>query len=379
MRVRRLFPAAVILSGVAAVLVPALPGRDGVRAKLVAQELQEPAPAPIAGMLVSPDGPGRARLGLFLNPFCAPSDPTAECDSSPVVISVVEGGPADRAGVRARDTIVALDGVSLATAEGRSSLQSLVSGQPVRLSLAGPEGRRELDVVPEVRTPSRTMRFEWRSPAPDGGMEHVQVYRFPAPEFIEELEIRLDSLEVGEAGRAFVLIEPDAEGGLNVEIADHDSLLVRSRAPAPDGKPRAAWVVQGKGLARRLESVRHRTLEIARVQLDSLARMHRDAVWTFTPEDTHGRVAGAEFREMTPELAEYFDGQSDGLLVLRVIPDTPAGRLGLRGGDVVVEVNGRSVPSSADFRREVQEGQDAGIKVKWIRKGLVQEGLLTLH
>jgi S1-C subfamily serine protease len=82
---------------------------------------------------------------------------------------------------------------------------------------------------------------------------------------------------------------------------------------------------------------------------------------------------------MTPELAEYFDGQSEGLLVLRVIPDTPAGRLGLRGGDVVVEVNGRSVPSSADFRREIQESRDTGVVVKWIRKGILEEGLLTIH
>jgi hypothetical protein len=223
------------------------------------------------------------------------------------------------------------------------------------------------------------MRFEWRSPAPDGDVERVQVYRFPAPELIEELELRLDSLEVGDGGRAFVLIEPDSEGRLNVKIADQDSLLVRSRTPAPDGKPRAAWIVQGEGLARRLESVRNRTLEIARVQLDSLARMRRGAVWTFTPEDRHGRVAGAELREMTPELAEYFDGQSEGLLVLRVIPGTPAGRLGLRGGDVVVEVNGRSVPSSADFRREIQDSHDAGVIVKWIRKGTLEEGLLTVH
>ncbi|MCL7965413.1 MAG: PDZ domain-containing protein [marine benthic group bacterium] len=379
MRARRLLLSAVTLSGVALLSVPVSPSGEAAGSHLVAQEHRVPARAPVVGVTVSPDAPGRARIGVFLDPFCAPADSTAECDRSPVVVSVVEGGPADRAGVRARDTIVALNGVPLSTSDGRKSLQSLAAGEPVRLSLAGPQGRRELEVMPEVRAPSRTMRFEWRSPAPDGGVERVQVFRFPAPEFTEELEIRLDSLEVGEAGRAFVLIEPDAEGRLNVEIADQDSLLVRSRVPAPDGEPRAAWVVQGKGLARRLEAVRDRTLEVARVQLDSLARMHRGAVWTFTPDGGQGRIAGAELREMTPELAEYFDGQSDGLLVLRVIPDTPAGRLGLRGGDVVVEVNGHSVPSSADFRREVHEGQDTGIVVKWVRKGILQEGLLKIR
>ncbi|MEJ2482454.1 MAG: PDZ domain-containing protein, partial [Gemmatimonadota bacterium] len=345
---------------------------------LAAQESREPATAPVSSATVAGDGSGRARLGLFLDSLCPPADPAAECDRSPVVVSVVEDGPADRAGVRARDTLVALDGISLSSAEGRSRLRSLEAGEPVRLSLAGREGRRDVNVVPEVRAPSRTMRFEWKSPAPDGGVEHVKVFRFPAPEAHEELEIRLDSLDAGEEGQAFVLIEPDDAGGLSVEIADEDSIRVRSLDPSPDGEPRAAWVVQGRGLARRLEAVRDRTLRVARVQLDSLARMHRGAVWTVPPDGGHGRVAGAELRAMTPELAEYFGGRAEGLLVLRVIPDTPAGRLGIRGGDVVVEVNGRSVSSIDDFRRAIHEGRDDGISVKWIRKGTRQEGLLTI-
>jgi membrane-associated protease RseP (regulator of RpoE activity) len=370
---------ATILSGFALFVAPAIPAGLDPFSDLVAQESGEPVPAPASGVVVSGEGPGRARLGLFLDPLCSPADPMAECERSPVVVSVVEDGPAARAGVRARDTLVALNGVSLSSAEGRTALQSLEAGEPVRLSLAGPAGRREVSVVPEVRAPSRTMHFEWKSPDPDGGVEQVQVFRFPAPEAIEELEIRLDSLHAGEGGQAFVLIEPDDEGGLSVEIADHDSILVRSRVPSADGEPRAAWVVQGRGLARRLEAVRARTLQMARIQLDSLARMHRGAVWTVRPEGGHGRVAGAELREMTPELAEYFDGQAEGLLVLRVIPDTPAGRLGLRGGDVIVEVNGRPVPSSDDFRREIQEGRDGGVSVKWIRKGDRQQGLLTIR
>jgi hypothetical protein len=368
-----------VVGGLALLLAPGLSGRAGSHPELLAQETRERVPAPTSGAFVAPDGLARARLGVFLDPFCAPADPTAECGRLPVVVSVVEGGPADRAGVRARDTLVALNGVSLSTAEGKNSLQTLEAGESVLLSLAGPEGRREVSVVPEIRGPSRTMRFEWKTPAPDGGTDRVQVFRFPTPEIIEELEIRLDSLEVGEPGRAFVLIEPDEAGGVKVEIADQDSLLVRSRAPAPDGEARGAWVVQGQGLARRLEAMRDRTLQLARVQLDSLARMNRGAIWTVEPDGGLGRVAGAELREMTPELAEYFEGQAEGLLILRVIPDTPAGRLGLRGGDVVVEVNGRPVASSSDFRREIHRAHEGAAVVKWIRKGTPQEGTLSLR
>jgi S1-C subfamily serine protease len=107
--------------------------------------------------------------------------------------------------------------------------------------------------------------------------------------------------------------------------------------------------------------------------------MNRGAIWTVEPDGGLGRVAGAELREMTPELAEYFEGQAEGLLILRVIPDTPAGRLGLRGGDVVVEINGRPVQSSSDFRREIHRAQEGAAVVKWIRKGTPKEGTLSLR
>jgi S1-C subfamily serine protease len=46
---------------------------------------------------------------------------------------------------------------------------------------------------------------------------------------------------------------------------------------------------------------------------------------------------------------------------------------------VIVEVNGRPVHASDDFRREIQEGRDGGVNVKWIRKGDRQQGLLTIR
>ena len=320
--------------------------------------------------------PERARLGLFLNSLCQPAQADPECERVPVVVSVVEGGPAYRAGVRERDTLLALDGRSLSTSEGRRSLQSLKAGQPVLLSLAGPEGRRELEVTPELRAQGRTLQLGWWSAVPEGSDGEVRVFRYSGPGHARELLSRLDSLQVRAEGEAFVLIRPDPEVRLRIEVADSDSLFARPYVPAPDGEQATGWVVESRELASRLETVRDRTLHIARTQLDSLARLQAGVVRAPAPELGRGRVAGAEFREMTPELAEYFHGQEDGLLVLRVIPGTPAGRLGLRGGDIVVEVIGRPVRTDMEFRREIAAASDEPAKVKWVRKGIVDEGVL---
>jgi membrane-associated protease RseP (regulator of RpoE activity) len=292
------------------------------------------------------------------------------------VVSVVEDGPAFRAGVEARDTLIAVDGKSLATTEGRSALQDLSAGKPVLLSLAGPSGRREVSVTPEVRSDAGTMRFQWSVPAPDGAEEGVQVFRFPAPKVVEELEIRLDSIQGAGAGSSFVLIEPDSAGGLQVKVGDSKSLKFRARAPDSGSESEGAWIVRSPDLAQRLETVRDRTLEVARLQLDSLARLHEGVVLAPMPEFGRGRVAGAELRQMTPELAEYFEGREQGLLVLRVIPDTPASRLGLRGGDVVIEANGTPLGTSGELREQILRGADRGTTVKWIRKGTEMSGIL---
>jgi C-terminal processing protease CtpA/Prc len=71
---------------------------------------------------------------------------------APIVAAVLQGGPAEKAGVFAGDTLVALDGFSLTGNVPDSVWTSLRAGRPVRLGLR--RGRLvELVVVP------RTVRF----------------------------------------------------------------------------------------------------------------------------------------------------------------------------------------------------------------------------
>ncbi len=370
--------------------------------------------APLAGRLewvydLAPQET-RARIGLFLETACDPG-PAEACNVAPVVRAVAPGGPAERAGIRSGDTLVALNGRSLATPEGRSALQAFEPGRQVRLTVTGEGGRREIRVTPEVRAPSGVVTLRGSPPAP--GASGVRVFSFRSPEGTEEFTVRLDSLSRDE--ESVVVFRANEAGSLEVELAKPEpSVAGREPAVPGAGVPSRGYVVESADLAKRLQRARASALEVARIRLDSLVKLRGEVrigpedepaqrVWTFRGTPVEGeegtgaatwtllpappelepllaanpRLAGAEFLELTPELAEYFEGVKGGLLVLRVIPGTPAGRLGLRGGDVVVEANGRAVRSVEALRDAFQTAVEDSIRVRWVRKGKPSTGQLA--
>jgi C-terminal processing protease CtpA/Prc len=109
----------------------------------------------------------------------------------------------------------------------------------------------------------------------------------------------------------------------------------------------------------------------ARAAGDIAARDGRD-FFLFRTEDALASsvrgVAGAELVTLEPELAEYFEGAGEGLLVVRVAPGTAAHRSGLRPGDVITAAAGRAVPSPAALRAIVT-GTDAAVDLAVVRQG----------
>ena len=70
---------------------------------------------------------------------------------------------------------------------------------------------------------------------------------------------------------------------------------------------------------------------------------------------TRGRL-GVSVQEVTPELAEYF-GVKSGVLVASVVPDSPAAKAGLKAGDVITVVNGKSVGSPRELVQALPAGE----------------------
>jgi serine protease Do len=71
-------------------------------------------------------------------------------------------------------------------------------------------------------------------------------------------------------------------------------------------------------------------------------------------------TAGVRVESLTPQLREYFGVKGEvGVLVSNVQADSAASKAGLRAGDVVISVAGRTVSSPADFTREFRTGSGA--------------------
>jgi membrane-associated protease RseP (regulator of RpoE activity) len=361
----------------------------------------------------------KARIGVLLEEVCE-ATPTADavCDTPPVVTSVVVNGPADQAGVHARDTLLTVNGMDVTRADGRTLLLGLEAGVPVELQLGREGGRTTIDVTPELRAtePYVEVRTFFGPPEElaEGARSRVRVVRIPSVRTrLDEVEVRLDSMQA--LGDDFVFFQQDTDGHFNIEVGDRDNAHVilqrmREHEAWPDGTGVSVW--ENEELAHRLALVRDSSFQSARVRLDSLVRLRGqfqvlkggslgfslsvtseadpDGEWAYyvrpraVPSQLRTlllsdlRIGGAEFRQLSRDLAEYFDGVDEGLLVLRVLRDTPAERMGLKDGDVVVEANGHKCNSIKVLRDAVNgAGSGRAVEVKWIRKGQTHVGNLN--
>lgn len=70
----------------------------------------------------------------------------------------------------------------------------------------------------------------------------------------------------------------------------------------------------------------------------------------------HHGYLGIGISDVTPENSKFFDlKDNSGALVSQVTPDSPAGRAGMKQGDVITDVNGEKVTSATDLQMAVSE------------------------
>ena len=81
------------------------------------------------------------------------------------------------------------------------------------------------------------------------------------------------------------------------------------------------------------------------------------------------RYLGAELEPVEGQLAEYF-AVDEGVLVRSVEADTPGKRAGLRAGDVITSVDGKSIDSPSELREKIQQADPAKeVEMTVTRKG----------
>lgn len=113
---------------------------------------------------------------------------------------------------------------------------------------------------------------------------------------------------------------------------------------------------------------------------EHLEEMDLDFDFDFDSDDEHhgphffmgSRRAklGVQLIEPTPELREHYGSSADeGILVSRVLPDTPAEEAGLRAGDLIVAIDGEPVEDTGDLRRGMRDKDGETIDIDVIRDG----------
>lgn len=318
------------------------------------------------------------------------------CQPQVLVDAVVQGAPADRAGLRPGDAIVALNGEPVAGGQLQWLTGRLSPGDSLRLRVARGGDVRDLLAVADdrpdrpptvLRTDPQDIEFYSRSGAP--------VVTFSGDTLIAR------NLDAGTYGRSrprgvWVVDENgrtdyrrlDSRQGtferrVNRLLVCVDSLSTTRLQPSVATRTITLQAIQERAdslrrliAARALSQAESRPLEIiVRPSQADTVHVVREAPFTavFGFDDqvvfANRGIAGAEMVEMEPELAAYFRNAREGILVLSVAEGTPAHRAGLEPGDVIVAGDGRRLESLQEVRRLFTLPDASPVELRVVRHG----------
>ncbi len=75
---------------------------------------------------------------------------------------------------------------------------------------------------------------------------------------------------------------------------------------------------------------------------------------------------GVYYNEISEEIARYFNLQdTNGVIIVEVIPNSPAAKAGLRSYDVIRKVGEKTITGTEDFQKAIQE-LEPGEKVMFV-------------
>ncbi len=89
---------------------------------------------------------------------------------------------------------------------------------------------------------------------------------------------------------------------------------------------------------------------------------------------------GVQTIDLTPELREHFRVSKDaGVLVGKVVPDSPAAKAGLRVGDIITAVDGSAVESPGGLSRSVRNRKKGdALRIDYTRNGANATAVATV-
>lgn len=84
----------------------------------------------------------------------------------------------------------------------------------------------------------------------------------------------------------------------------------------------------------------------------------------------HKKTLGISVQNLTPELARRLRSNSDsGVVVTRVEPGSPAADAGIQTGDIIREVNRKSVKDAEDLIQKIEQAKDQNNILLLVQRG----------
>ncbi len=310
--------------------------------------------------------------------FWESSDAEKDCELVIDISEVQEGGPAERGGLMPGDRMIAINGQDLTFMTWDPLRTSIRAGTPVSIDVMREDARHFARVTPEIRT-SSVESGRWVGPR--------RRPRTVSAERKSVFVVTLTPLDRREGGAAFAITVRDTEdedvafepaalrvtGGQLRLVPLSDEVFVELpslrreimgslRGITSSSYERATNAVQVvENIRSRLPSdvdLRERLTRIAQVGLEEVR-----LATTFNRS-----WAGALFQPASRELASAVDAERAGLLVVRVIANTPAARLGLREGDIVFEAGDTPIREVGELQWAIESASGA-VEIRWMRKG----------
>src|SRR5690606_2810562 len=329
-----------------------------------AQARQQPPPRPAAAQAVVRPAGGWLGVGVNTRVIVTAGTPREH-----VVIAQVEpGSPAARAGLRPGDAVLQLNGEPAVVDAFQSLPFTLAPGDTVTL-LVRREDRDQRIVVVAGQRPGRYM-LTWVVPADT--LKRLTIELMDSARAAALATVRRHRATADTLTRQYRAYAAAVEAFGRAQVAMQDSIArLQLRLAEGDRRLRLVWPAQPDSLSvywfhDRADSMQAEFWRHA----GGLAVRAPDVQFIHVLGERG--VAGAEFVELNPGLAQYFAGVTDGLLTVRVAPATPAARAQLEPGDVVVSVGGRPVQSVGELRIALLNA--AGSKPQEVRLEVVRKG-----
>jgi S1-C subfamily serine protease len=272
-----------------------------------------------------------------------------ESDSDLIVLDVTPGTPAAEAGLSPGDQVLLIDGK--------------------------PAGLPQLDMLASTLRPGRAVALQIRRGAEERAIAIVAApwpctprvpHQLPSMESmlatLAQLEAQFDGTE-----RSFTFRVD------TIRLRQEAARVRLERIGQAMGDTINAWRVAGRG-----ERSNNPTRYYAGVPENTQRRVIVRGIGDTEIIQFHAgsaieigsrSVAGVELSELNPDLARYFRGVEEGLLVLQVAPQTPGARAGLRPGDVVVRVGDEVVSTIAGLRVSVARARGQSLPLEVVRNG----------